>query len=113
MAGLIWIPLILVAAFGAWKYMNNLTSAKGDVAGSIAALKEPHLWIMAFLYIGTFGSFIGFSGVFPKLIKDYFPAFSSMHLGAVVLSLAFLGPLVGSLARPTVDAWLTAWAEPA
>jgi NNP family nitrate/nitrite transporter-like MFS transporter len=100
MAGLIWIPLILVAAFGAWKYMNNLTSAKGDVAGSIAALKEPHLWIMAFLYIGTFGSFIGFSGVFPKLIKDYFPAFSSMHLGAVVLSLAFLGPLVGSLARP-------------
>ncbi|WP_395801626.1 MFS transporter [Arthrobacter sp. FW306-04-A] len=100
MAGLIWIPLILVAAFGAWKYMNNLTSAKGDVAGSIAALKEPHLWIMAFLYIGTFGSFIGFSGVFPKLIKDYFPAFSSMHLGAVALSLAFLGPLVGSLARP-------------
>lgn len=100
MAGLVWIPLILLAAFGAWKYMNNLTSAKGDVAGSIAALKEPHLWIMAFLYIGTFGSFIGFSGVFPKLIKDYFPAFSSMHLGAVALSLAFLGPLVGSLARP-------------
>ncbi|MFH5880465.1 MFS transporter [Arthrobacter sp. NA-172] len=100
MAGLIWIPLILVAAFGAWKYMNNLTSAKGDAAGSIAALKEPHLWIMAFLYIGTFGSFIGFSGVFPKLIHDYFPAFSSFHLGAVALSLAFLGPLVGSLTRP-------------
>ncbi|MBO1266451.1 MFS transporter [Arthrobacter cavernae] len=100
MAGLIWIPLILVATFGAWKYMNNLTSAKGDVAGSVAALKEPHLWIMAFLYIGTFGSFIGFAGVFPKLIKDYFPDFSSIHVGAVALSLAFLGPLVGSLARP-------------
>ncbi len=99
-AGLIWVPFILLAAFGAWKYMNNLTSAKGDVAGSIAALKEPHLWIMAFLYIGTFGSFIGFSGVFPKLIKDYFPDFSAIHVGAVALSLAFLGPLVGSLARP-------------
>jgi len=99
-AGLIWVPFILLAAFGAWKYMNNLTSAKGDVAGSIAALKEPHLWIMAFLYIGTFGSFIGFAGVFPKLIKDYFPDFSAIHLGAVALSLAFLGPLVGSLARP-------------
>src|SRR5690349_22246928 len=72
-AGFMWVPLILIAAFGAWKYMNNLTSAKGDVAGSVAALKEPHLWIMAFLYIGTFGSFIGFAGVFPKLIKDYFP----------------------------------------
>ncbi len=57
--------------------------------------------IMAFLYIGTFGSFIGFAGVFPpKLIKDYFPDFSSIHVGAVALSLAFLGPLVGSLARP-------------
>ena len=100
MAGLVWIPLILLASFGAWKYMNNLTSAKGDVAGSVAALKEPHLWIMAFLYIGTFGSFIGFAGVFPKLIKDYFPEFSAIPVGAVALSLAFLGPLVGSLARP-------------
>ena len=100
MAGWMWVPLILVAAFGAWKYMDNLTSAKGDVAGSLAALKEPHLWIMALLYIGTFGSFIGFAGVFPKLIKDYFPAFSSISVGTVALSLAFLGPLVGSLARP-------------
>ena len=99
-AGLMWVPLILLAAFGAWKYMDNLTSAKGDVAGSLAAVKEPHLWIMALLYIGTFGSFIGFAGVFPKLIKDYFPAFSSIGVGTVALSLAFLGPLVGSLARP-------------
>ena len=36
MAGIIWIPLIIIAAFGAYKYMNNLTSAKGDVAGSLA-----------------------------------------------------------------------------
>ncbi|MHC6591105.1 MFS transporter [Arthrobacter sp. C152] len=100
MAGWMWVPFILLAAFGAFKYMNNLTSAKGDVAGSVAALKEPHLWVMALLYIGTFGSFIGFAGVFPKLIKDYFPAFSSIAVGTVALSLAFLGPLVGSLARP-------------
>jgi NNP family nitrate/nitrite transporter-like MFS transporter len=99
-AGLMWVPLILLAAFGAYKYMDNLSSAKGDVAGSVAALKEPHLWIMAFLYIGTFGSFIGFAGVFPKLIKDYFPDFSSIAVGTAALSLAFLGPLVGSLARP-------------
>ena len=100
LAGWIWVPLILVAAFGAWKYMDNLSSAKSDLAGSIAALREPHLWIMAFLYIGTFGSFIGFSGVFPKLILDSFPEFSTFALGPAALSLAFLGPLVGSLARP-------------
>ncbi|WP_323961052.1 MFS transporter [Arthrobacter sp. JZ12] len=100
LAGWIWVPLILVAAFGAWKYMDNLSSAKSDLAGSIAALREPHLWVMAFLYIGTFGSFIGFSGVFPKLILDSFPEFSTFALGPAALSLAFLGPLVGSLARP-------------
>lgn len=100
LAGWIWVPLILIAAFGAWKYMDNLSSAKSDLAGSIAALREPHLWVMAFLYIGTFGSFIGFSGVFPKLILDSFPEFSTFALGPAALSLAFLGPLVGSLARP-------------
>ncbi|NKX55676.1 MFS transporter [Arthrobacter sp. E918] len=100
LAGLVWVPLILLAVWGARRYMHNLSHAKGDVAGSIAALREPHLWIMALLYIGTFGSFIGFSGVFPKLIKDVFPDFSAFAVGSAALSLAFLGPLVGSLARP-------------
>ena len=71
LAGWMWVPLILRRDRSApAKYMDNLSSAKGDFAGSLAALKEPHLWIMALLYIGTFGSFIGFAGVFPKLIKD-------------------------------------------
>jgi len=100
LAGWIWVPPILAAAFGAWKYMDNLSSAKSDLAGSLAAVREPHLWIMALLYIGTFGSFIGFAGVFPKLIVDSFPAFSTIAMGPATLSLAFLGPLVGSLARP-------------
>ncbi|MFJ6001409.1 MFS transporter [Arthrobacter sp. NPDC092385] len=100
LAGWIWVPLILAAAFGAWKYMDNLSSARSDFAGSLAAVREPHLWIMALLYIGTFGSFIGFAGVFPKLIADTFPAFSQISMGPVTLGLAFLGPLVGSLARP-------------
>jgi NNP family nitrate/nitrite transporter-like MFS transporter len=103
-AGLLWVPLILVAAVGAFRRMDNLAHARGDVAGSLAALKEPHLWVIALLYVGTFGSFIGFSGVFPKLIHDIFPAFSALPLplggATAALSLAFLGPLVGSLARP-------------
>ena len=100
LAGWLWVPLILIAAFCAWKYMDNLSNAKSDIAGSLAALREPHFWIMSLLYIGTFGSFIGFAGVFPKLIVDSFPAFSTLAMGPVTLSLAFLGPLVGSLARP-------------
>lgn len=100
LAGWMWIPLILLAAWGAWRYMDNLSSAKADFAGAAAALREPHLWILSLLYIGTFGSFIGFSSVFPKLIADGFPQFSSFQVGSASLSLAFLGALVGSLARP-------------
>ncbi|MGK3952672.1 MFS transporter [Microbacterium sp. I2] len=100
LAGWMWIPLILVAMWGAWRYMDNLSSAKADFAGSAAALREPHLWLMALLYIGTFGSFIGFASVFPKLIADQFPDFSTFQIGQAAISLAFLGALIGSLARP-------------
>jgi NNP family nitrate/nitrite transporter-like MFS transporter len=100
LAGWIWVPLILVAAAGAGRYMNNLSSARSDVAGSLASLREPHLWILALLYIGTFGSFIGFSGVFPKLLADTFGGGTGVSLGAATIPLAFLGALVGSLARP-------------
>ncbi|WP_082589803.1 MFS transporter [Agromyces sp. Soil535] len=99
-AGWIWIPFILLAMFGAARYMDNLSNAKADLAGSASALKEPHLWIMSVLYIGTFGSFIGFASVFPKLIADQFPEFSGIAVGGASVSLAFLGALVGSLARP-------------
>lgn len=100
LAGWMWVPFILVAAWGAWRYMDNLSSAKADFAASAAALREPHLWLLSLLYIGTFGSFIGFSSVFPKLIVDEFPDFSALHVGTAVVSLAFLGALVGSLFRP-------------
>jgi len=100
LAGWMWIPLILLAMWGAWRYMDNLSSAKADFSGSAAALREPHLWLMSLLYIGTFGSFIGFASVFPKLIADQFPAFSTIQVGQAAVSLAFLGALVGSLARP-------------
>ncbi|GHD04945.1 MFS transporter [Zhihengliuella salsuginis] len=100
LAGWIWVPFILLAAFGARKYMHNLSHARGDISGALAALKEKHLWIISFLYIGTFGSFIGFSAVFPKLIADTFEEFSSFTILTASLSLSFLGPLVGSLSRP-------------
>ena len=100
LAGWVWVPLILVAMIGAYRYMDNVSSARSDISASAAALREPHLWVLALLYIGTFGSFIGFAGVFPKLIADQFPEFSTFAVGSASVSLAFLGALVGSLARP-------------
>ncbi len=100
LAGWIWVPLIVVAMVGASLRMDNLSHARADLAASVAAFREPHLWILSLLYLGTFGSFIGFAGVFPKLIADQFPEFSTFGIGSATLSLAFLGALCGSLARP-------------
>jgi MFS transporter, NNP family, nitrate/nitrite transporter len=91
-AGLMWLPLIAIAALGAIFFMNNLTSARSNFKDQVAVAKRSHTWIMAFLYIGTFGSFVGYSAAFPKLLKDQFPAMS--------MNLAFLGAFVGSVARP-------------
>jgi NNP family nitrate/nitrite transporter-like MFS transporter len=99
-AGWFWIPFIVIAILGAVFGMNNLTRAKTDFKAYGAAFKDPQLWLMSLLYIGTFGSFIGLSGAFPKLVADQFKDFSTFQLGTATISLAFTGALVGSLARP-------------
>jgi NNP family nitrate/nitrite transporter-like MFS transporter len=91
-AGLFWMPLAALAVFGASRYMNNLASARSTFRDQIGITRSKHTWIMSWLYIGTFGSFIGYSAAFPLLLKTQFPQ--------VTMNLAFLGALVGSLARP-------------
>src|SRR5262245_56229996 len=91
-AGLMWVVPIAITVFGTVFFMNNLTSAKASIANQLAIVKRKHTWIMSFIYIGTFGSFIGYSAAFPLLIKTQFPQ--------ITIAIAFLGPLVGSLVRP-------------
>ena len=91
-AGLFWLPLIVIAALGASRYMNNLASAKSTFRDQAIVVRHKHTWIMSWLYIGTFGSFIGYSAAFPLLLKTQFPQ--------MTMNLAFLGALVGSIARP-------------
>ncbi|HVV49209.1 MAG TPA: MFS transporter, partial [Polyangia bacterium] len=68
-AGLVWIPFVLLAAGGAALYMNNLSSARSTFRDQLAVTRHKHTWVMAWLYIGTFGSFIGYSAAFPLLLK--------------------------------------------
>ncbi len=91
-AGLMWVLPIALAVFGAVFFMNNLATAKASISNQLAIVKRKHTWIMSYIYIGTFGSFIGYSAAFPLLIKTQFPQ--------VTIAIAFLGPLVGSLVRP-------------
>ncbi|MGV9411895.1 MFS transporter [Nocardia sp. NPDC003693] len=100
LAVLVWIPFILFAIFGALRYMDSLTGAKADGKSYRAALTNRHTWVMSVLYIGTFGSFIGFSFAFPTLLKANFPDLAKISWMSTIGNLAFLGALVGSMSRP-------------
>jgi MFS transporter, NNP family, nitrate/nitrite transporter len=95
---LVYIPLIVVAAVGAALLMDNLTTARNQPRAMREATREPHTWIMSFLYIGTFGSFIGFGFAFGQVLQNQFTADFATPLAAA--SLTWLGPLLGSLIRP-------------
>ena len=98
-AGFIWVPFIALSALAAWFGMHDLAEAKASFADQAVIFKRKHNWLMCWLYLGTFGSFIGYSAGFPLLIKSQFP-------GINALQYAFLGPLVGALVRP-LGGWLS------
>ena len=79
--------------------MNDLATAKASFADQSVIFRRKHNWLMCWLYIGTFGSFIGYSAGFPLLIKTQFPGIDPTQY-------AFLGPLVGALVRP-VGGWVS------
>jgi MFS transporter, NNP family, nitrate/nitrite transporter len=97
-AGFIWVPLIAILAVTAWFGMDDIVPTQVSLSDQATVLGRRHSWIMAWLYLGTFGSFIGYSAGFPLLIKSQFPLMDA-------LSYAWLGPLVGALTRP-VGGWL-------
>ncbi|WP_207390481.1 nitrate/nitrite transporter [Rhodococcus sp. ABRD24] len=98
----VYLVLIAVAAVGAALFMDNLGNQKADLRSMVAALRVRDSWIVSFLYIGTFGSFIGFSFAFGQVLQINFlaggetPAQAALHAAQI----AFIGPLLGSIARP-------------
>jgi MFS transporter, NNP family, nitrate/nitrite transporter len=94
----VYIPAIVVATTCAALFMDNLTHATNEKRAMRDVLHERHTWIMSFLYIGTFGSFIGFSFAFGQVLLVQFADTFTTPVKAA--SLTFLGPLIGSLIRP-------------
>lgn len=91
----VYIPLVVVSAVCAALFMDNIASVRNDTGAVRAAARDPHTWIMAFLYVGTFGSFIGYSFAFGLVLQTQF---GRTPLEAAQLT--FVGPLLGSLVRP-------------
>ena len=112
---LVYVPLIVLAALGAALRMDNVP-APGDRRHALRDIcREPHTWVMSTLYIGTFGSFIGFGFAFGQVLQVQFHAQFDTPVKAAYLT--FLGPLLGSLVRPVggrmADRWggarVTCW----
>ena len=98
-AAFVWVPFIALFTVLAWVGMNDIASARSSFAEQAVIFRRKHQWIMSWLYIATFGSFIGYSAGFPMLIKTQFPEVNPLQF-------AFLGPFVGAIIRP-VGGWLS------
>jgi NNP family nitrate/nitrite transporter-like MFS transporter len=103
-----YLVLVGVAALGAALFMDNLDDQKSNGAAMLTVLKFSDSWLISFLYIGTFGSFIGYSFAFGQVLQINYLATPGTTAAAAALrasQIAFLGPLLGSLSRP-IGGWL-------
>lgn len=104
----VYIPLIVIAAACAALFMDNIAHVRNEKGAMREACRDPHTWVVSVLYIGTFGSFIGFSFAFGQVLQNQFAGhfLTGGKVDAVKIAyVTFLGPLIGSLIRPA-GGWL-------
>jgi len=98
-AAFVWVPFIAICSVAAWIGMHDIASARASFSEQAVIFRRRHNWIMCWLYLGTFGSFIGYSAGFPLLIKQSFPEVNPLQY-------AWMGPLLGAGIRP-FGGWLS------
>ncbi|MCK0177239.1 NarK/NasA family nitrate transporter [Mycolicibacterium sp. F2034L] len=97
----VYLVALAVAGIGAALYMDNLEQHRIDSSAMKDILRVKDTWVISLLYIGTFGSFIGFAFAFGQVLQINFAAGgqtaaeASLHAAQI----AFIGPLLGSLSR--------------
>ncbi|SMD25873.1 MFS transporter [Kibdelosporangium aridum] len=91
----VYLPLIVLATLLAALTMDNIAIAPAGPGAQREAVANRHTWWISLLYIGTFGSFIGYAFAFGLVLQYQFGANAAQAAGYT-----FLGPLLGSLARP-------------
>lgn len=101
----LYLALLITAALGATFFMNNVAQHRverrrlGSILYAVVSTRDS--WLLALLYLGSFGSFIGFSFAFGLILQANFlasgqsPGQASLHAAG----LAFIGPLFAALAR--------------
>jgi NNP family nitrate/nitrite transporter-like MFS transporter len=97
----LYLVLLAVAGLGAALFMDNLDQHELDMAAMRSILTDADSWVISLLYIGTFGSFIGFSFAFGQVLQINFveAGETTAHASLHAAQLAFLGPLFGSASQ--------------
>ena len=92
-AGYVWVPAILVVAFLAWRRMDDVEAVRASLGDQAGVVTRRETWVLCWLYLGTFGSYVGFAAGFPLLAQTQFA-------GVEPTLYAFIGPLLAALSRP-------------
>ena len=95
-----YLVLLAVVATAAALFMDNLEHGI-EVGTMRSILFQRDTWILALLYVGTFGTFIGFSFAFGQVLHVNFSAAgqSAAQASLHAAEFAFVGPLLGALSR--------------
>lgn len=98
-AAYVWIPFVIVGTVLAWILLRSVPVQARGVRDQLDIFSNKHTWIMTYLYVITFGTFSGLAGIFGLLIANLYGTSAFGDEGVDPLRYAFLGALVGSLAR--------------
>ena len=90
-----YVPLLVIIGVVAWVFLRSVP-IKASLRQQMDILKIKHTWFCTVTYMMTFGTFSGLAAAFPLLIKTLYGPFPG---APDPLKYAFLGPLVGSIAR--------------
>ena len=111
------LVIAIVTTLALKRYLTP-RKTKENLIDQFGIFRDKNNWVMTYLYVMTFGSFIGYANAFPKLLKD---VFGYIRVGADgqplaeaivnpnapdILKFAFLGAAMGAAIRP-VGGWLS------
>ncbi|MEO3936132.1 nitrate/nitrite transporter [Dermatophilaceae bacterium Soc4.6] len=105
----VYLVLLVAVSISAALKMDNLDHQTSNGRAMKDVLAHGDSWLISLLYIGTFGSFIGFGFAFAQVLNIVFTAQltggaapTAAQSGAASLhaaQIAFVGPLLGSVSR--------------
>ncbi|OBG20649.1 NarK/NasA family nitrate transporter [Mycobacterium sp. 852002-51057_SCH5723018] len=96
----VYLVLLAIVGIAAALFMDNLEHGI-EVNTMRSVLRERDTYVISLLYICTFGSWIGFAFAFGQVLAVHFTAAgeTARHASLHAAQIAFVGPLLGSLAR--------------